>query len=283
MIELGKYQSLQMITPSDFGVYLAEPDSSGEERVLLPKNQVPETLQVGDSIEVFIYRDSEDRIIATTITPLLTLGALAKLKVLEVGTIGAFLDWGLAKDLLLPFKEQTKRVHQGDQVLVSLYIDKSNRLCATMKVYDYLEQNSPYKKDDRIIGTVYEINEKFGAYVAVDDKYSGLIATNELYRDLEPGDSIEARVQNVKEDGKLDLSTREKAYLQMNDDATLVLKKLEEHDGELSVNDKTPPEIIKKEFNLSKNAFKRALGRLLKEDKIEFTEGGIRLKNNETT
>lgn len=278
MIELGKYQDLEVVTPSDFGVYLGEPNSTGEERVLLPKNQVPEGLVVGDSINVFIYKDSEDRIIATTATPLLTLGEVAVLKVIEVGTIGAFLDWGLVKDLLLPFKEQTKRVHIGDQVLVGLYVDKSSRLCATMKVYDYLSLSSPYSKDDKVIGTVYELNEDFGAYVAVDNLYSGLISKSELYRDINPGDSVEARVIKVKEDGKLDLSIREKAYLQMDIDTELILAKLKENNGELSMNDKTPPEMIKKEFNLSKNAFKRALGRLLKEDIIEFTDNGINQK-----
>ena len=129
-----------------------------EERVLLPKKQVPEGIEVGDPIEVFLYKDSSDRMIATTREPKLTLGKLAVLEVIDVGRVGAFLDWGLEKDLLLPYKEQTERVEKGDRCLVGLYIDKSERLCATMKIYPMLRTDSPYKKDDMVTGTVYGMN-----------------------------------------------------------------------------------------------------------------------------
>jgi predicted RNA-binding protein (virulence factor B family) len=162
MIKLGEVQILEVLKATDFGVYLCEKDQSNGSSILLPKNQVPKDLKTGDEIEVFVYKDSEDRPIATTTIPELTLGKTAVLKVKEVTTIGAFLDWGLAKDLLLPFKEQTERVQTGKDALVALYIDKSDRLCATMKVYDYLDCGSPYKKDDRVIGTVYEIIDSFG-------------------------------------------------------------------------------------------------------------------------
>lgn len=277
MIKLGEMQTLKVVKTTDFGVYLNSVDGSEDEKVLLPKNQVPSGTKLNDEFLVFIYKDSEDRMIATTTTPKLTLGGLAVLQVIEVSSIGAFLDWGLAKDLLLPFKEQTERVKQGDQVLVSLYIDKSGRLCATMKVYHCLATDSPYQKEDKVMGTVYELSDEFGVFVAVDNRYSALIPKKEVFRTLRPGDSVEARVVNIREDGKLDLSLREKAHVQMDVDANIILKKLEENSGYLDYNDKSNPERIKREFNLSKNAFKRAVGRLLKEGKITLEEDGMHL------
>lgn len=278
MIELGKTQTLEVVKTTDFGVYLNTFTGPENDKILLPKNQVPEGCQMGDEINVFVYRDSEDRLIATTTEPFITLGQVATLKVIEVGSIGAFLDWGLMKDLLLPFKEQTNRVHEGEEVLVALYIDKSDRLCATMNVYEYLRTDSLYKTDDHVIGTVYELSDEFGAFVAVDNQFSALIPRIELYRDLKPGDSVEARVTSVREDGKLNLSIREKAHVQMDFDSKLILDKLVKEGGSLPFHDKTSPDIIKKEFNLSKNAFKRAVGRLLKEDKILLTDKGMTLK-----
>jgi hypothetical protein len=268
-------QLLTVVKSVDFGVYLAEPEDK-EQRVLLPKKQVPEGLQTGDELEVFLYKDSQDRLIATTAKPALMLGEIAKLTVKEVTKIGAFLDWGLEKDLFLPFKQQTKKVHAGEQCLVGLYIDKSERLCATMNVYEYLSQDSPYTKDDQVTGTIYQISENFGAFVAVDDKYSGLVPRKEFYGQARVGDVVEARVTGVKEDGKLDLSLREKIHIQIDKDAEAVMKVIEEFDGVLPFNDKASPEVIKREFALSKNAFKRAVGHLLKEGRIEITEKSIR-------
>lgn len=274
MIELGKKQTLTIIKKVEFGVYLAEQEGD-EERVLLPKKQVPEWANAGDKLSVFIYKDSKDRLISTTHEPKIELGNVAVLEVAQVGKIGAFLDWGLEKDLLLPFREQTRRVHEGEQVLVALYVDKSERLCATMNVYEYLELDAPYKKDDKVKGTIYQISQEFGAFVAVDNRYSGLIPRKEFFGNARIGDEIEARVTGVKENGKLDLSIREKAYLQMDKDAAYVLEVLDEYDGVLPFNDKVPAEIIERELHLSKNAFKRAVGRLLKEGKIEITEKRI--------
>lgn len=274
MFELGKKQKLMVVKEVDFGVYLGETKEASD-RILLPRKQVPEGTKLHDEIEVFIYKDSNDRWIATVKEPKLQLGQVAVLEVLEVGKIGAFLDWGLEKDLFLPFKEQTRKVKEGDHCLVALYIDKSQRLCATMNVYEYLELNSPYEKDDKVTGTIYEDSEEFGFFVAVDNKYSALISKKEAYGNLKIGDTIQARVVNVKEDGKLDLSIREKAYLQMDVDATKIMDSIKERGGALPFDDKVSPEIIKREFNLSKNAFKRAVGRLLKEGKIIISEGKI--------
>ena len=277
MIELGKKQTLVVVHEKDFGIYLAEKQGD-EASVLLPKKQVPAGTKIGDSIEVFIYKDSEDRLIATTQMPKLQVGEVGVLKVKEVGKIGAFLDFGLEKDLLLPFKEQSHKVRQGEECLVAVYVDKSSRLAATMKVYSHMSSESPYQKDDKVTGTVYEINENLGVFVAVADRYFGLIPNRELYGKCRLGEVLKVRVTKVREDGKMDLSLREVAYRQMNADAEAVLARLKEKNGVLPFNDRAEPEIIRREFNLSKNAFKRAVGHLLKEGKVEVNEVSIRLK-----
>ncbi|HAE81602.1 MAG: S1 RNA-binding domain-containing protein [Clostridium sp.] len=278
MIKLGEMQELEIVRKKEFGVFLAEKADS-EESVLLPAKQVPETAAVGDRINVFIYRDSKDRLIATTNTPKIRKGECAILKVSDVTKIGAFLDMGLEKELLLPFKEQNHPVRIGEECLVALYIDKSGRLAATMKVYPYLSAESPYKKEDKVEGRVYEVNEDMGVFVAVDDRYFGLIPRSEVYENFAPGDVIRARVMRVREDGKLDLSPREKAWMQMDTDAEMVMRVIEEYAGVLPFNDRVSPEVIRREFNLSKNAFKRAVGHLLKAGRIEITETSIRKKN----
>lgn len=275
MIRLGEIQTLHIVKIVEFGVYLSD---GGDERdkVLLPRKQVPEQAGIGDEVEVFVYRDSKDRLIATVRMPKLTLHSVGRVRVAQVGKIGAFLDWGLEKDLLLPYKEQTKKLSEGEECLAALYIDKSDRLCATMNVYPYLSMDSPYKKDDRVSGMVYEISDNFGAFVAVDDKYSGLIPKKELYGTVRVGDMINARVTEVKGDGKLDLSIREKAYLQIEKDVERVMEAIKSFDGALPFTDKASPEVIKREMQMSKNEFKRAVGHLLKTGKIEITERAIR-------
>lgn len=276
MLKLGEKQKLTIIKTVEFGVYLARSKEEAEDRVLLPVKQVPAGSKVGDELEVFLYRDSKDRMIATTNAPKLMMGQVAELTVVQVGKIGAFLDWGLEKDLLLPFKQQKKRVRQGEKVLVSLYIDKSGRLCATMNVYENLRTDSPYEKDAQVSGRVYEISDNFGAFVAVDNLYSALIPTKEMYGKVEIGEDITARVVKVLEDGKLTLSIREKAYLQIQKDAEKILELLDSYEGSLPFTDKSSPEVIKYETGMSKNEFKRAVGNLLKAGRVEITEKSIR-------
>lgn len=280
MLELGKKQALTVVKKVDFGVYLAEDrKAQDKDKVLLPIKQVPEGTKEGDSIEVFIYKDSQDRLIATTNQPALTVGEIAVLKVKEVGKIGAFLDWHLEKDLLLPFREQTKKVHPGEEVLVALYIDKSNRLAATMKVYHYLKTNSPYQISDMVQGYIYEISERFGAFVAVDYQYSGLIPKRECQADYKAGQLLNLRVTEVKEDGKLSLSAKQKAYIQVKEDADAVLETIrEDFGGTLPFDDKSDAELIQREFGLSKNAFKRAVGHLYKKRLVDLKDGRIEIK-----
>ena len=248
MIEIGKKQKLIVAKTVDFGVYLAEDKNAGQEdRVLLPAKQVPEGTREGDTLDVFI----------------------------QVTKIGAFLDWGLEKDLLLPYHEQTSRVREGQECLVALYVDKSSRLCATMKVYHYLSTRTPYVTGDSVKGRVYEISDRFGVFVAVDDKYSALIPAREASGKYRPGEVLDLRVSEVKEDGKMNVTDRQKAYIQINEDAESVLSIIEEFAGVLPFDDKASPEVIKREFGLSKNAFKRAVGHLLKEGKIEIKDKRI--------
>jgi predicted RNA-binding protein (virulence factor B family) len=274
----GKKQTLVMIKRVEFGIYLAETMKDAENKVLLPKKQVPADMEVGDPIDVFLYKDSNDRPIATVKEPKLTLGQTARLRVVSVGKVGAFLDWGLEKDLFLPYREQTTQVKAGDEVIAALYLDKSERLCATMKVYPYLQKESPYQKDDVVTGMIYEISHNFGAFVAVDDKYSALIPKKELYGELHVLQQISARVTGVKEDGKLDLGIRQKAHLQMSEDADKVLSLLREKKGFLPLHDKSSPEQIRETIGMSKNEFKRAIGHLYKEHLITLESDGIRLK-----
>ena len=277
MIELGKYQILEVCKKTDFGVYLCEPGLNDSQRVLLPIKEVPEQTKLNDMIKVFIYKDSEDREIATTADVPLTVGTTTILKVKQITNIGAFLEWGLMKDLLLPFKEQTYKVEEGDNVLVALYVDKSNRLCATMKVYDFLSTDSNYKEGDIVTGMVYDKIDAFGVFVAVDNIYSALIPNNEIFKPLKYGEIVKARITSIREDNKLTLSLREKSYIQMDSDADMILELLKDEGGFLPYHDKSNSEDIKKKFNISKNAFKRAIGKLYKNGSIIIEDNGIRL------
>ena len=278
MIELGKTQELIIVKKVEFGVYLADAGEGAEaaQKVLLPGKEVSPEAKVGDTVTVFVYRDSKDRMIATIRQPEFSVGETAVLTVKETGKIGAFLGWRLEKDLLLPFKEQTKRVTAGEECLVALYIDKSGRLCTTMKEYPYLKTGSPYQKDDQVEGIVYEINEKYGVFVAVDDCYQALIPKKEPALGVKVGDRIKARVSEVLEDGKLTLSLRDKAYIQINKDADKIMEMLEKEGGRLPFNDKADPELIRRSTGMSKNEFKRAVGHLYKQRLILIEQDGIK-------
>lgn len=275
-IELGKYQELIVTKETDFGVFLNTPDGDDSEKILLPKSQVPEGTQLKDVLNVFVYKDSEDRPIATMLEPDITLGGVARLYVNQVTPIGAFLEWGLSKDLFLPFKEQLYEVKEGDAVLVTLYIDKSERLCASMHVYQALRNDSDYQKDDSVFGRVYEISDNFGVFIAVDDKYSALLPQKEVFENYRINQPIHARVAQIMEDGRLTLSVKKKIPEQMNEDAAFIYRCLEQENGFLPFHDKSSPEAIKNRFHMSKNAFKRGIGHLLKEGKITIASDGIR-------
>ncbi len=274
MFKIGEIQKLKAVKKVDFGIYLSE--ENDEERILLPRRQVPEGLSINDEIEVFVYRDSDDRLIATVNRPKLTLNNLGLLEVVSVTKIGAFLDWGLERDLFLPYAQQTRQLHAGENVLVNLYIDKSKRLAATMKVYKLLDRESPYHTGDMVTGTPYEINDRLGVFVAVDNRYSAIIPRNELFgEDIKLGHPISLRVTKVRDDGQLNLCIRQKAYLQMEPDMEKILKLIDENGGVLPFGEKSDPETIKKYTGMSKNEFKRAVGHLYKERRVKIESGKI--------
>ena len=275
MLQAGKKQELTVVKKVDFGIYLSEDGSPSKERVLLPKKYVPKDCSVGSKLTVFLYKDSSDRLIATTAEPYITLHQTAVLKVISVTKIGAFLDWGLEKDLLLPFKEQTRKVSVGDEALVALYADKSGRLCATMKVFQYLKLNPPYSIGDMLPARIYNINPKFGIFIAVEDKYSGLIQNKEVHGSFNIGDKILVRVVQIREDGRIDASPNQKAYLKIDGDADMIFERLTKCGGAFPFDDHASPKLIDREFALSKAAFKRAVGHLLKERKIKIENGRI--------
>ncbi|WP_045000845.1 CvfB family protein [Shuttleworthella satelles] len=275
-MELGKVNRLTLVKLVDFGAYLAE-GTKDQERVLLPAKQVPQGIGQGDSLDVFLYKDSSDRLIATMARPLAMVGQFAPMKVKELTKIGAFLDWGLEKDLLLPYRQMLGRVEAGDQILARVYVDKSQRLAASMKeIYPMLRSDSPYQAGDEVRARVYEFSRDFGTFVAVDDIYSAMIPRHEDARQLRIGDQISCRVTGVKRDGKLDVSIRGKSYETIGEDAEAILRLLESYAGVLPFTEKASSEVIRRETGLSKNAFKRAVGHLYKEGRVSIEDGKIR-------
>lgn len=277
MITLGERQALKVKRLTSVGAFLNLEDAIDND-ILLPNSQVPEGTEEGQMIDVFIYKDSKDRPIATIREPYISLGQIARLEVIDTTRIGAFLDWGLERDLFLPFAETVVPVEKGKTYLVGMYIDKSNRLAATMKIKDMLATDSDFKENDVVKGTIYSMHDDIGAFVAVDDKYDGLIKKRELLGAHEVGEELEVRINRVLEDGKLDLSLRGRSYEQMDDDAQVIMEALEENNGKLMLHDKSDPEEIRERLHMSKSGFKRAVGMLLRLQKIKFIDGGIELK-----
>lgn len=280
MIKIGKRQKMIVDRFTSVGAYLTEVEKEGEElediSILLPNNELEEReLQEGDEVEVLIYMDSEDRPVATFRKTEALVGTLAKLEVTDVNPkLGAFMDWGLKKELLLPRGQQEIPVEVGKKYLVGIYEDSKGRLSATMKIYKFLLPSTSIKKNDIVFGTVYRIEPNIGVFVAVEDRYFGLIPKIEYFKDYKVGDEIEARVIRVREDGKIDLTPRERAYIQIDEDAELILGKMRLLGDSFGFTDKSSPEEIIDYFNMSKKAFKRAMGNLLKNGKVEKNEKG---------
>jgi len=275
---LGKFEKLRVAKIRHSGVFLDAGDDRPGHNILLPAVQLPGGVQEGDQLEVFIYRDSGENLAATVRKPTALVGDLAYLKVVETTGAGAYLDWGLDFHLFLPLSEQKYRVQTGKSYLVAVIVGKNGRLIATTDIYKYLKTTDQYKKNDQVTGTVYAIKRDVGVLVAVDNQYYALIPESERYRDIKPGEVVEARVTRVREDGKLDLSPRKLSHQQMEGDSHQILEKIKDKGGFLPLHDKSSPMDIKIQLNMSKSAFKRAVGRLLKENKIEQTGEGLILK-----
>ncbi len=275
MLKIGKYQDMRLKRFSTVGAYLV-PMEDSEPEVLLPKKYLEEDFKEEQLIEVFIYKDSKDRLVATTEKPKAIVEETAYLEVVAVSEQGAFLNWGLEKDLFLPYKEQTCEVEEGKSYLVGIYLDKSERLCATMQVSKYLYESTHYETDQWTEGVVYSVHEEFGAFVAVENRYNGRIPAKEIHETYSIGQQVRVRITKIHEDGKLELSVREKSYLQRDEDSETILNALESNNGFLALCDSSDPEAIKATLKMSKKAFKRAVGKLFKEGSIVIEENGIR-------
>ena len=276
MVEIGKTNSLKVIKEVDFGLYLDGGEKYGE--ILIPKRYVPTDTEVDNYLDVFVYLDSEDRIIATTDLPYAEVGDFAYLKCIGVTGIGAFLDWGLVKDLFVPFREQAHPMSEGLSYFVRIYLDEeTERIVASSKTNQFLD-NSPHDFEvghevDLIIGTRSDL----GVRVVVNEKYSGLIYHNEIFTIIKPGQKIKGFVQKVREDEKLDISLQPAGYEKVDAIAQNILDKLAKRGGYIEAGDKSSPETIKHVFGISKKVFKKAIGALYRNQQITIEEEGIRL------
>lgn len=278
MYNLGEFQKLIIKRFKNNGAYIGLKDVKNEKLdILLPKKEVLETDKVDDEIEVFVYKDNQARFVATRKNPKISLGKLETLEVMDISKIGAFLDWGLEKELFLPFKEQSMKLEKGRKYLVALYIDKSDRLCATMKIRDYLTSDSPYKEGEWVEGIIYSIHKDYGAFVAVDKKYDAMIENKDIVGVLEIGEPINFRISKVKKDGRLNLVLKNLSHIEINDNAEILFNIIKDRGGFLDLNDKSDPDRIKEICGMSKSSFKKAVGRLLKNQKIQFEGNGIKL------
>ncbi|HET6244570.1 MAG: GntR family transcriptional regulator [Bacteroidetes bacterium] len=272
MVELGKFNELEVLRQVDFGFYL----DNGEEGILLPGKYAPEGLKPGDLINVFVYRDSEDRIIATTLKPAATVGGFAYLKVVDTSGSGAFLDWGIEKDLLVPFNEQRKKMELGRKYVVAIYVDElTNRIVGSAKIDKHLQQKNIYLEDgDPADIIIYEVTD-LGFKAIVNNRYQGLLYKNEVFEKLFIGDKLKAWVKKVREDSKIDLSLEKSGLEKIDTDSEKLLKILKSHNGYLPLTDNSSPEEIKETAGMSKKAFKKAIGKLYKGKIIKLEEKGI--------
>lgn len=275
MLKIGNYNTLEVVKLVDFGVYL---DGGNGLEILLPTRYIDKPLHIGDKIEVFIYTDSEDRLIATTLRPLATVGEFAFLRVQQVNKIGAFVDCGLAKDILVPFREQKMRMIQGRNYLVYLYLDDaSKRIAASSKIEKFLNNIYPeYKKGQPVQALVYRKNE-IGYNVIVNNLHSGMIYDNEIFANINIGDYVTAYVKNVRDDGKIDLTLSDQIENRIDALSERILKYMMINNGSLGVNDNSSPEEIKATFGCSKKDFKKAIGNLYKARKIKIENDKISL------
>lgn len=275
MVNIGKYNRLTVAKIVDFGVYL---DAGNGVEILLPARYIDRELKAGDELDVFIYTDSEDRLIATTEKPFAEVGQFAFLEVVDVNQVGAFLDWGLPKNLLVPFKEQKVRMREGGVYPVYVYLDDtSKRIVASAKLERYLGNVFPdYKRGDEVTALVWQ-HQPIGYRVIVDNLHSGMIYENEIFRNLEIGETVKAFVKNVRDDGKIDLTLSGNVIERVGRLADRIMEYVRLNGGEAPISDKSSPEVIQAKFQCSKKDFKKAVGQLFKEHRITFTDDGIRL------
>ncbi|MBK9671026.1 MAG: GntR family transcriptional regulator [Bacteroidetes bacterium] len=274
MLELGKFNTLKIARKVDFGVFL----SSGADEVLLPKKYLEPAMEIGSDVAVFIYKDSEDRTIATTQKPFAQVGEFAYLKVKEVNSFGAFMDWGLEKDLLVPFREQDKKLEAGKSYVVYVYVDKlTKRIAASAKINRYAKNDEMLLSENEEVDLLLFKQTDLGYGAIINNLHQGLIYKNEVFTNLAVGDKVKGWIKTLREDGRIDLRLQ-KVGFELSDDAQeLILKKLSEKNGFLALNDASEPQLIKNELGMSKKTFKKAIGGLFKSKRISLEENGIKL------
>lgn len=274
-IQLGRYNQLEVVKEVDFGMYL----NGGEDgEILLPKRYVPEDCKPGDMLNVFIYLDMDERLVATTLTPYAQVGEFAYLEVAWVNEYGAFLDWGLMKDLFVPFREQKMKMQKGKKYFVHVHLDdESYRIVASAKVERYLLKERPaYRHGEKVEVMVWQQTD-LGFKVIVDNQYSGMLYRNEVFCTLEPGMRVLAYIKQIRQDGKIDLELQQGGGRKVDDFSEVLLQHIKENQGFTPINDKTDAEVIYETFGVSKKTFKKAVGDLYKKRLVVLEEGGIRL------
>ena len=274
LIEIGKYNHLEVLKSTEQGLYVGD----DIEEILLPNKYIPEGLEVGDHIDVFIYNDSEDRMIATTLQPKIQVGEFAYLQVKDVTSIGAFLDWGLEKDLLVPFKEQLHKMEPGKFYVVYMYLDEvTDRLVASSHLNKFIEREVIDLEEGQEVDLLIGDKTDLGYQVIINNRYRGLIFQNEIFRKVDSGDCTVGFVKRVREDKKIDISLEKQGYQSIEPNADRIYEVLKANEGFLPLTDKSDPEEIQLKLQMSKKNFKKAIGTLYKKRMIRLEPKGIRL------
>lgn len=274
MIQVGEYNELEVVKELDFGIYFRE----GEVEILMPTKWVPQGTKIGDTLNVFVFRDSDDRLIATTVKPFAVADTFAFLEAKQVNEIGAFMDWGMDKDLLVPFREQAQRMEPGKSYVVFVYVDETtDRLVGSTKLSRFIIREDIDVQEGDIVDLLIYSETDLGYNAIVNNLYTGLIYKNEIYEAIRIGDKVQGFVKRVREDEKIDLSLQKSGYELVDDVKWRILKIIKEGNGFLALNDNSTPEEIKAKLQISKKAFKKAVGALYRERLVKLTDKGVEL------
>ncbi|RCR70037.1 CvfB family protein [Larkinella punicea] len=275
MIQIGKINTLIALRETSVGVFLGDDEDND---ILLPNKYVPESLRVDDPIDVFVYTDSEDRIIATTLTPKIQRNQFARLQVISVTSVGAFLDWGLEKDLLVPYREQSRPMEVGRWYVVYLYLDhETDRLVASSRLNRFLDSEVPNLTEGQEVSLLAWEPTDLGINVIINNRYRGLVYANEVFRQVYPGDRLTGYIKTIRDDNRIDVSLQKPGYENVEPNAQRILATLREQNGFLPLNDYSEPDAIYQTLEMSKKTFKKAIGALFRERKIAIKEDGIYL------
>jgi predicted RNA-binding protein (virulence factor B family) len=274
MIELGKFARLEVVKEVDFGVYLA----AGEDEILLPLKYVPAGLSTGDEVDVFIYRDNENRVIATTLRPHAVVGECAYMEVREVSPFGAFLDWGIHKDLLVPFSEQPFKLLEGMYVPVMVYLDdETSRIVGSCRVNKFIKNDVLEVEEGQEVNLLIGESTDLGIKVIINNKHWGMLYHNEIFKSLDVGEKLVGFIKKIREDNKIDVALQKQGYDEITNASDRIISLLKENKGFLPLTDKSDPEIIYEVAQMSKKVFKKAIGALYKARKVELRDSGVHL------